>query len=401
MIRPLIPRPRAEEWLERWRDQEPVKVVTGLRRCGKSSALAIFREKLLAEGVPEANIQSINFESMDEAYPIEAQGLYDYVVDRLAPGTNYIFLDEVQHVKDFERAVNGLALREDVDLYATGSNADMLSGELATLITGRYVELQMHPFSFSEYRMAFDDINEDALFERYLTYGGMPYTVNLTDDQSIADYLGGVFNTIVMSDISRRHPRMNMQAFQRTSSFLADNVGNITSLNRIALGLKGSGANVSNGAVSEYVSALIENYLLYKAPRYNIKGREYLDTLEKYYLGDLGFRFWLLGKHQGDVGHRIENVVYVELLRRFTHVSIGKIGQAEVDFVAVKEGVPTYIQVAQSVLDDEVRKREYAPLLAIEDNHPKLVLTLDRIGNGDYEGIQQVNLIDWLLERPF
>lgn len=386
------------EWLERWRDKEPIKVVTGLRRCGKSSALALFRERLRESGTSERNILSINFESLDEVYPTESRALYDYVVERLSPGMNYIFLDEVQHVRDFERAVDGLALRDDVDMYVTGSNADMLSGELATLITGRYVEFQMYPFSFAEYRTAFSGVDEEALFDRYLTYGGMPYTVNLTDDQSVADYLGGVFNTIVMGDVARRHPRMNMQAFQRTASFLADNVGNITSLNRISSGLKGSGAAVSVGSVSEYVSALTENYLLHKAPRFNIKGREYLETMEKYYLGDLGFRFWLLGKRQGDVGHRIENVVYVELLRRFTRVSVGKVGQAEVDFVAEKDGVPTYIQVTQSVASDEVREREYAPLRAITDNHAKLVLTLDRIGNGDHDGIQQVNLIDWLLD---
>lgn len=398
MPRALISRPYAMEWLERWRDKEPIKVITGLRRCGKSSVLELFRDRLREGAVPDRNILSINFESLDEVYPTEAQALYGYVVERLSVGTNYVFLDEIQHVRDFEHAIDGLALREDVDLYVTGSNADMLSGELATLITGRYVELQMHPFSFSEYREAFEDVSDDVLFERYLTYGGMPYTVNLTDDQSIADYLGGVFNTIVMDDVARRHPRMNMQAFQRTASFLADNVGNTTSLNRISSGLKGSGESVSPGAVNEYVSALMENYLLYKAPRFNIKGREYLETLEKYYLGDLGFRFWLLGKMQGDVGHRIENVVYIELLRRFTQVSVGKMGQAEVDFVAVKEGIPTYIQVAQSVMNDEVHEREFTPLLAIKDNHPKFVLTLDRIGNGNYHGIEQVNLIDWLLE---
>jgi hypothetical protein len=386
------------EWLSRWRDQEPVKIITGLRRCGKSSVLALFRNRLREEGVPAENIQSINFESLEETYPLDAKPLYDFICSHLQPGMNYVFLDEVQHVKDFERTIDGLTLKENVDLYITGSNADMLSGELATLITGRYVELQMHPFSFAEYRTAFEGVDDDALFDRYLTYGGMPYTVRLSDDQSIADYLGGVFNTIVMADIACRHPRMNMAAFQRTSSFLADNVGNITSLSRISTGLKGAGSNVSVGAVTEYIDALSENYLLYKAPRYNIKGREYLDTLEKYYLADMGFRFWMLGRRQADIGHRIENVVYIELLRRYADVSVGKVGQAEVDFVALKDGIPVYIQVAQSVMDDAVRKREFASLQAIKDNHPKLVLTLDKIGNGDYEGVKQVNLIEWLLD---
>lgn len=399
MFRTLIPRPRVMRWLERWCDKEPIKVITGLRRCGKSSALALFRERLRETGIPAENILSINFESLDNAYPTEAQALYDYVTERLRAGMNYIFLDEVQHVHDFERAIDGLALRDDVDLYVTGSNADMLSGELATQITGRYVELRMHPFSFAEYRMAFEGMDDETLFDRYLTYGGMPYTVNLTDEQSISDYLGGVFNTVVMVDVARRHPRMNMQAFQRTASFLADNIGNVTSLSRISSGLKGVGGTVSVGAVSEYVGALMENYLLCKAPRFNIKGREYLETLEKYYLEDLGFRFWLLGKRQGDIGHRIENVVYLELLRRFTNVSVGKIGQAEVDFVAVKDGIPTYVQVAQSVMSEDARKREFSSLRAIKNNHPKILLTLDRIGNGDYDGVQQVNLIDWLIRQ--
>lgn len=257
----------------------------------------------------------------------------------------------------------------------------------------------MHPFSFAEYKMAHAaEDNTETLFNKYLIYGGLPYTAHLQDDQSISDYLGGVFNTIVMGDVARRHPRMDMLAFQRTTEFLSDNIGNITSLTRISGSLKNAGKTVSVGAVTEYISALIENYLLYKAPRFNIKGHEYLETLEKYYLADLGFRFWLLGKSQNDMGHRLENVIYLELLRRFGSVNVGKINQLEVDFVALKDGIPTYIQVAQSVLDANVHEREFKPLRTIKDNNPKLVLTLDNIGNGNYEGIEQVNLIDWLLE---
>lgn len=190
---------------------------------------------------------------------------------------------------------------------------------------------------------------------------------------------------------------MNMLAFHRTTSFLSDNIGNTTSLSRIANSLKQGGTSASVGTIQEYITSLRENYLLYKAPRYNIKGKEYLETLEKYYLADLGFRFWLLGKAQNDLGHRIENVVYLELLRRYDQVSVGKFKQAEVDFVALKNGLPTYIQVAQSMLTEEVKKREFAPLQAIKDNHTKIILTLDKIGNGNYEGIEQLNLIDWLL----
>ncbi len=400
MTRALIPRPHAMEWLQRWRNEEPIKVITGMRRCGKSSVLRLFQEYLKEQGTPSSNIVAINFESMDTVHPTEPQALYNYLVERFQPGMNYVFLDEIQRIPSFERTVNALALRDDTDLYVTGSNAFILSSELATLITGRYVELQMHPFSFAEYKIAHPSQKDtEALFNRYLMYGGLPYTAHLDNDQSIADYLGGVFNTIVMSDVASRHPRMDMLAFQRTMDFLTDNIGNISSLKRISNALKNAGKAVSVGAINEYVSALIENYLLYKVPRYNIKGHEYLETLEKYYLADLGFRYWLLGKTQNDIGHRLENVVYLELLRRYDVVNVGKINQFEVDFVALANGIPTYVQVAQSIVDPKVQEREFGPLRAIKDNYPKLVLSLDKIGVGDYAGIEQRNIIDWLLEK--
>ena len=402
----MIERPQYMQWLDRWRGKNVIKVVTGLRRCGKSSVFELYRKRLADSGVAERNILAINFESLDEEYPTEAHDVYNYIKARLAPGTNYVFLDEVQHVEAFERLVDGLFVREDVDLYITGSNAFFLSGELATLLTGRYVELRMLPFSFAEYSAAVESYgsaidDSEALLGRYLTYGGMPFTAGLSDEQSISDYLGGVFNTIVLSDAALRHPRMDMRSFLDTASFLADNVGNISSLKRISGGLKASGRNASPTAVGEYVTTMLENYLLFKAERYDVKGGEYLSTLEKYYLGDLGFRFWLLGKSQGDVGRRLENAIYLELLRRHRSVQIGKVGKREVDFVTNDDGRRHYYQVALTVLDESTLERELSALVAIKDNFPKTLITLDRIGLGDYEGIEHVNAVDWLLDSPF
>lgn len=394
----LIARPHYMEWLQRWQGKRVIKVVTGLRRSGKSCVFELFRDVLRSQGVPDSNIHDINFESLDEEYPAEARGLYRYLMQRLGPGTNYVFLDEVQHVRDFERAVDGLALRDDIDLYITGSNAYLLSGELATLLTGRYVELHLLPFSFAEFLSARPrDSNPEVEFNRFLTYGGMPFSARLDDERNILDYLGGVFSTIVLEDVARRYPRMDMRSFRDTAAFLADNIGSITSRKRIAAGLASAGAKATATTVGSYLDILVENYLLFKAARYDLRGHEHLATLEKYYLGDLGFRFWLLGKAQGDVGHRIENAVYLELLRRYRTVSIGKLGTTEVDFVAMGDSGPEYFQVAQTVLPDATREREFRPLRSLADNYPKTVLALDRVGTGDYDGIRQESIIDWML----
>ena len=396
----MIDRPRYLEWLNRWKDRPVIKVVTGLRRCGKSSVLMLFQERLLKQGVAAENILSINFESLDDDWPREAVALYRAIVGQLAPGKNYVFLDEVQHVQDFERAVDALSIREDVDLYITGSNAFFLSGELATLLTGRYVELRMLPFSFVELRAATPiEVSDDELLDRYLVYGGLPVVARLSSDQDISDYLGGVFNTIVMEDARRRHPRMGMRAFMNTASFIADNIGNITSQKRVSSGLAAGGMSASPVTVGEHLDALQENYLVFKAERYDVRGRAYLSTLEKYYLGDLGFRFWLLGKRQGDTGHRLENAVYLELLRRYRRVDVGALSAGEVDFVAQDDAGVQYFQVSLSVLDENTFSREMAPLKSIPDNRPKTLLTLDRVGLGDYDGIAHMNVIDWLLER--
>lgn len=395
----VIKRPLYTDWLKRWRDRDVIKILTGLRRCGKSTVLRLFQEQLLAEEIPSAQIVTLNFESLDHRYPTTAQELYDYVVGMLAPGMNYVFLDEVQHVAQFEKAVDGLYVRNDVDIYITGSNADLLSSELATLLTGRYVELRMLPLSFEEYRGTRPSSeSQERSFDRYMTYGGLPYAATLDDEQDIADYLGGVFNTILVKDIAGRRPRLDMPAFTRVASFIADNIGNLTSSNSIAKALRERHAGISATTVNEYISALCENYLLFRASRYDIKGKAYLRTLDKFYVGDIGFRFWFLGKAAGDVGHRLENVIYLELLRRYRTVHVGKLDSGEVDFYATDAAGAHYYQVSATVLDQTTLERELTPLRAIDDNHPKTLLTLDRIGNGDHDGIKQVNVIDWLLQ---
>lgn len=397
----MIERPQPLAWLTRWARKDVVKVITGMRRCGKSTVLALFRDRLRNEGVDDAHILSINFESLDEEYPLEPRELYRFVRERLASGMNYVFFDEVQHVHDFQIVVDALAVRDDVDLYITGSNAYFLSGELATLLTGRYVEYQLLPLSFAEYRSAFDASHPtDRLFGRYLTYGGMPYVARLDNEQSIADYLGGVFNTVLVHDIGTRHPRIDMRKFLATASFLADTVGSPVSLNRLSSGLAQAGRKVGVDAVGEYVDALLENYLLFRAQRYDVKGRAYLSSPDKYYLGDTGLRFWLLGKTAGDDGHRLENAVYLELLRRARRVDVGRDGASEIDFVASHEGGRAYYQVSQTVLAPETLKRELAPLQAVQDAYPKILLTMDTVGLGDSDGIQVRNVIDWLLEQP-
>jgi predicted AAA+ superfamily ATPase len=418
----MIDRPYYIEWLNRWRDRSLVKVLTGMRRCGKSTILEIFQDELKDSGVDDSNIFSINFESLVEEYPLEARELYKYVIGRLGKtGTTYVFLDEVQRVNEFEVAVNALQERDDVDLYVTGSNAYFLSGDFATYLTGRQIELKVHPLSFAEYYPAISEnpvnsggvsypvqypleyqapVSKENVFDRYLQYGGLPYAAKLSDERDVAAYLEGVFSTILTKDILRRRPRMNVKAFEDTASFLVDNVGNISSVKKIADALSTGGKSASQGAVKEYIDALRETFLLYKVNRYDIKGKEYLRTREKYYLGDMGYRFWLLGKTAGDAGHRIENLVYLELLRRFNRVSIGKQGNKEVDFVTRDEWGLQYFQVAQTVMSKETFERELKPLHAIDDNYPKVLLTLDTVGTGDANGVQHMNLIDWLMLDP-
>lgn len=397
----IVPRPQATEWLLRWKDRDVIKVVTGLRRCGKSTALKLAQQALVESGVNEESIVSIDLERMGFAAPTTPQELYDYAVARISSPNCYVFIDEPQRIKGFERAVDALYAREDCDVYITGSNSDLLSSELATLLTGRYVEFRLLPLSFAEYRGAraalAEGVDDTELLNRYLSLGGMPYA-SLLPTEDVSEYLDGVLNTILVKDVATRHPRISMPVLRALLAFLADNVGNRFSLKTIADTLTANGSKVSPTTVGEYLDALMECYLVFKADPYDAKGRRLLQQGGKYYLGDLGFRHLLLGRDGSDLGHRVENVVYLELLRRYHTARVGRVGNLEIDFVAERGGKPHYYQVALSVLDEATLRRELRPLELLGDAYPKTLLTLDRIGATDHNGIEQRNLVDWLLE---
>ena len=397
----IVPRPQVTEWLLRWKDRDVIKVVTGLRRCGKSTALKLAQQALVESGVDEGSIVSIDLERMGFAAPTTPQELYDYAVTRIRSPSCYVFIDEPQRIKGFEQAVDALYAREDCDVYVTGSNSDLLSSELATLLTGRYVEFRLLPLSFAEYRDAraalADGADDTELINRYLSLGGMPYA-SLLPTEDVSEYLDGVLNTILVKDVATRHPRISMPVLRALLAFLADNVGNRFSLKTIADTLTANGSKVSPTTVGEYLDALMECYLVFKADPYDAKGRRLLQQGGKYYLGDLGFRHLLLGRDGSDLGHRVENVVYLELLRRYHTARVGRVGHLEIDFVAEREGKPHYYQVALSVLDEATLRRELRPLELLGDAYPKTLLTLDRIGVTDHNGIEQRNLVDWLLE---
>ncbi|WP_066829180.1 ATP-binding protein [Collinsella ihumii] len=397
----IVPRPQATEWLLRWKDRDVIKVVTGLRRCGKSTALKLAQQALGESGVDEGSIVSIDLERMGFSAPTTPQELYDYAVARISSPNCYVFIDEPQRIKGFERAVDALYAREDCDVYVTGSNSDLLSSELATLLTGRYVEFRLLPLSFAEYRDARAALAEGAddteLLNRYLSLGGMPYA-SLLPTENVSEYLDGALNTILVKDVATRHPRISMPVLRALLAFLADNVGNRFSFKTIADTLTANGSKVSPTTVGEYLDALMECYLVFKADPYDAKGRRLLQQGGKYYLGDLGFRHLLLGRDGSDLGHRVENVVYLELLRRYHTARVGRVGDLEIDFVAEREGKPHYYQVALSVLDEATLRRELRPLELLGDAYPKTLLTLDRIGATDHNGIEQRNLVDWLLE---
>lgn len=394
----MIPRPKAMEWMAHWKNRDLIKVVTGLRRCGKSTVLKLAQEAFVRSGVHERAIISVDLERMAFDAPKTPQELYELVVSRLVEPISYVFIDEPQRIKGFERAVDALYAREDCDVFITGSNSDLLSSELATLLTGRYVEYRLLPLSFAEYRASIPSEPDSAeLLNRYLVFGGLPYAALLPEDD-VSEYLDGVLNTILVKDVSDRHPRFSMGLLRLLLGFMADNIGNCCSLRNIANALSAQGTKVSPTTVGEYLDALVDCYVLFKADAYDAKGKRLLRQGGKYYLGDLGFRHLLLGRDSSDLGHRVENVVYLELLRRYRTVYIGRTGAQEIDFVAECDGRPHYYQVALSVLDKQTLERELAPFKTLRDDYPKTLITLDRIGMADHNGVEQRYLVDWLLE---
>lgn len=399
----LIKRKEYLKQLINWRDKKVIKVITGVRRCGKSTLMDLYKSCLLEQGVANEQIISINFEDYDYIDLLEPRNFYAYVKERiLSDGRmTYCFFDEIQNVKDFERVVDSLYIKPNVDIYITGSNAYMLSSELATLLSGRYVEIKMLPLSFKEYVEASGDERELARkYRNYIEISSFPYVLDMKQDaRVIREYLNGIYNTIVVKDITQRNKFPDTMMLESVLRFAYDNIGNILSTKKIADTMTSDGRKIDTKTVEKYLNALMESYMLYQCKRYNIKGKQYLKTLDKYYAVDMGMRKVLLGSKAMDAGHILENIVYLELLRRGYDVYIGKVDDLEVDFVAMDDKGMTYYQVSATVRDEKTLKRELASLQSINDHYPKILLTLDDDPEMEYAGIRKINAVDWLLGK--
>lgn len=395
---------KREEYLERLRNlkhKKLIKILTGIRRCGKSTVLEMFKNELLKNGVDENQIIFINFEDYENKSLRNPDVLYNHIKKLLTPKMNYIFLDEIQRVENFPEVVDSLYIKDNVDLYLTGSNSSLLSSEIATLISGRYVEIKMHPFSFAEFVMATGQSeNLSKAYRQYIETSSFPYVLELLQTpQEINSYLEGIYNTILVKDIIDRKKIADTNVLKSVTQFIFDNIGLELSSKRIADTLTSNGRKSDPKTIEKYVSSLEESFIINKASRYNIKGKEYLKSLEKYYVSDIGLRNFMLGKKAMDVGHILENIIYLELLRRGYSVYVGKIDDMEIDFVAQNQQGNFYIQVAASVRDENTLKRELRSLQAIKDNYPKILLTLDDDPECDYEGITRKNALDWLVKK--
>ena len=394
--------------LQQLKDQRLIKVITGIRRCGKSTLLRLFREELEQQGIKKRQIQSYNFEEEQNYDLTDWRKLHQEIEKKLIAGNmNYIFLDEIQLVADFQKMIGSLFVKENIDLYITGSNAFLLSGELATLLTGRYISIHLLPFSFSEYCESFsDEQNKDRLFEKYLSESSFPEAVNLARaaPNLTNNYLKDLYNTIVNKDIAYRYDIRNKQSFARVVKYLFGQIGSPISARNIMNALNSNKEETAaHTTIIRYLDHLSNSYLIYPVSRYDIKGKKLLTTSDKYYSVDLGLRNILLGSSQkSDIGHRLENVVYLELLHRGEgEIWVGKSEDKEVDFLVQKPGGErVYYQVAYQVNDKSATlERELAPFRKLKDNYPKILLTMDLVPE-EFEGIRKKNVVNWLLEPP-
>lgn len=390
--------------LSQLKDQNLIKIITGIRRCGKSTLLEAFKNKLLASGVSAENIVFLNFEERENLHLTDWTTLYDEIVKTVNSDKKYyIFLDEVQLVNDFEKLINGLFTKKNIDLFVTGSNAYLLSSELATLLTGRYIAINVQPYSFKEYTLANkEEKNSDRLFRKYINASCFPEAVTLAQNNEnlVNDYLQSIYDTVIIKDIAQRYKLRNIHNLHRVISFVFDSVGSYISPTNIAAELnKNSQKKISHNTIIKYLDFLTKSYILYVAPRYDIKGKELLTTNEKYYVVDLGLKnITATNKYYSDLGHKLENVVYFELLRRGGKVYVGKHNDKEIDFVVQKpNNEREYYQVAFTVNDEKTFNREISAFRNIKDNYPKYLLTLD-FDNTSIGGIQKLNVIDWLLQ---
>lgn len=401
----MIERKEYLKQLLSWKDQSIIKVLTGIRRCGKSTILKLYQEYLLNNGIDPSQIISINFEELEYEDLQDYKKLYQYIKDRLVENKMmYIFLDEIQNVPSYEKVVDSLHVKENIDIYITGSNSYIFSGQLATYLSGRYIEIPVLPLSFKE--VYNPQTNKEEAFQKYIKTGGFPYInqIQLLNEQ-IDMYLEGIYNTVIVKDIEERINRKNpknvtdIALLKAISKYLSSVVGSPVSIRSITNYFKSNERKTSPNTISNYVEALCESYLYYPVEVMDVSGKEVLKSNKKYYIVDPGIRNYILPKQFYDLGLTIENIVYLELLRRRYNVNIGRSGRTEVDFIAKRNDVYTYIQVTASLVDENTFNREIRPLKQIEDNYEKIILTLDRYTLGNYEGIKVINIIDWLLEE--
>ena len=410
MIR--IDRKEYLDFLVKSKDRQIIKVVSGVRRCGKSTLFEIYKDFLLENGVAKNQIISINFEDMDYEELTDYKKLYEYIKSKMIENKrNYIFLDEIQHVDKFEKVVDSLFIKENTDLYITGSNAYFMSSELATLLSGRYIELKMLPLSFKEYyqaKLEYEKLEQKEnrilktltqYYNEYIVNSSFPYTLQLDSDlKNIHEYLSGIYNSVLLKDIVARLKISDVMRLESVVKYIFDNIGNLTSLSKIGNTLTSMGRKTDAKTIEKYIRGLTDSLLVHEVGRYNIKGKEFLSTLSKYYVADLGLRQMILGNRNIDMGHILENVIYLELIRRKGNVYVGQFDKNEIDFVVINSNEIEYYQVALTILDENTLKRELDAFKNIKDNYPKYLITLDDVMvNTDYDGIKVVNALEWLL----
>lgn len=396
----LIERKEYIDFLIRHRDRDVIKVVSGVRRAGKSTLFELYKRYLLANGVTAEQIISINFEDLQYEDLQDYRALHKYVSGKLLPDRmNYIFLDEIQHVEKFEKAVDSLFIKENTDIYLTGLNAYFMSGELATFLSGRYVELRMLPLSFSEYATALpDNMSLQAKYNSYVTDGSFPYIIRLDGrKEDIREYLSGIYNTIIVKDILTRLQVRDIKMLSSIVKYVFANVGSLLSPGKIANAMTSAGRKIDQKTVERYLQGLQDSLIIYQANRYDVRGKELLKVNAKYYVVDMALRSSITGNRGRDMGHILENIVYLELVRRGYKVYVGDIPGGEIDFVAEKNGSLAYFQVALSTLSEDVLERELKPLQMLNDNYPKYLLTMDEYDmEADFAGIRKLNVLQWL-----
>lgn len=397
----MIARERYLEKIKSYKDLQLIKVITGIRRCGKSTLLKMYRDELIQSGVSENQITFINLEEKENEKLKDVNILYDFLKSRLITDKmNYIFIDEVQECPNFQIAVDSLFVKDNVDIYITGSNAHVLSGELATLLSGRYVTIEVLPLSFEEYLHGTGTDNIEKPYRDYIRFGSFPFILQFKgNEEQIRNYLDGLYNTIFKKDIVRRNKISNEDALENVTKFVFDNIGNLITSKKISDTLTSNNQKVSQPTVEGYLKALVDSYFVYKVTRFDVKGKQHLKSLAKYYVTDMGMRNYLLGYKNTDRGFILENIVYLELIRRGYKVFIGKVDTGEIDFVAQKGGETTYIQVAESIQDEKTFDREMKPLKAVKDFNKRVVITTDYDTNESYDGIKHINIFDFLLEE--